>query len=714
MPDLQPLTEYDAAFDVLAAHLPDEVVTGVTVRDVELPGDAGILALITLQGGRESRPATLGPRGLRALAGTLDAVRLRAAAGELAGVGVIGRGRTFVAGADLRMVGTGTDPELALLIGRLGHAVFRRLGELGVPTFAYLNGTALGGGLELALHCAHRTVAEGVGALGLPECHLGLVPAWGGCTLLPRLIGPGPALEVIVGNPLHGNRFLDARAAHRLGIADALLPADRFEERSLGWTAEVLTSPAPASGGPAGPDGSRDADRQAGWESAVAAMQARVEARLHGAAPAPYRALDLVRLARTADLDTGFAAEDQALAELAATPQLRAGLYAFDLVTRRARRPAGLPDGGPPVRPVSRAGVVGAGLMGRQLALLLLRRLGVPVVITDLDAARVDDALRAVRGELAGLAGKGRLAAGEADRLAGLLSGSTDPGAQARADAVIEAVVEVTEVKRRVFARLEEVTGPECLLLSNTSALPVGDLADGLQHPERVAGLHFFTPVAAMPLVEVVRARHTGDAAVAGAAALGQALGKTCVLVRDAPGFVVNRLLVRLLEEVLAAIGAGADPVAADRAMDPLGLPVRPLSLLRLVGPPVALHVSRTLHAAYPDRFGVPTLLQGLVDAGVPGMWTTAGDGESELDPAVAALLAGRPTGGSMQAGAWDEAGAELRGRALRALAEEIAIMLVEGVVTAREDIDLCMILGAGWPFHLGGITPYLDRSGAR
>jgi 3-hydroxyacyl-CoA dehydrogenase len=224
-------------------------------------------------------------------------------------------------------------------------------------------------------------------------------------------------------------------------------------------------------------------------------------------------------------------------------------------------------------------------------------------------------------------------------------------------------------------------------------------MAAGLAHPERVVGFHFFNPVAMMPLVEVVRAARTDDPTLATALAVGKGLKKDCVLVKDSPAFVVNRLLTRFLGEIIASVDEGTAFDVAEHAPDPLGLPVTPFLLLQLVGPAVALHVGETLHAAYPDRFAVSPKLRALVEAGKTAVYGP----DLSVDESVAAILAGGDRPSTAE---------QVRERALEALAEEIRLMLDEGVVTAPEDIDLCMILGAGWPFHLGGITPYLDRTG--
>ena len=294
---------------------------------------------------------------------------------------------------------------------------------------------------------------------------------------------------------------------------------------------------------------------------------------------------------------------------------LRASMYSFDLVQKRAKRPVGVPDKSL-ARPVTKVGVVGAGLMASQLALLFARRLEVPVVMTDLDEERVEKGLAYVRADLDGQVAKGRITPDKANRLRALVTGATDKAAFADADFVIEAVFENLAVKKQVFAEVEAVVSDTCVLATNTSSLSVTDMAADLAHPERVVGFHFFNPVAVMPLLEIARAEHTDDATLATAFAVGKSLKKTCVLVKDAPAFVVNRLLTRYMGEVIKAVDEGTPIEVADHAVDPLGLPMSPFNLLALVGPAVAFHVSESMHAAFPDRFYVSDNMRRLVEAG--------------------------------------------------------------------------------------------------
>ncbi|MER6174074.1 3-hydroxyacyl-CoA dehydrogenase NAD-binding domain-containing protein [Streptosporangium sp. NPDC001681] len=665
----------------------DEIVTRATVHDVELPQGAGTMALITLDNGFDhTKPSTFGPGGLTSLGEALDAIAGR---GDLAAVGVVGKPFVFAVGADLKGAALVSERDQALQIGRLGHEVFRRLGELDVPSFAFVNGAAMGGGLEIALHCTYRTISSGVPAVALPECFLGLVPGWGGTQLLPRLIGPAAAVKLIIENPLSQNRMIKGREAFGLGVADAMFEPADFLEESLRWASAVLRGDVTVS----------RADHTAeDWSKTVSDTRFLLDMKLHGASPAPYRALELLELARTATRDEGFAAEDRALADLLMGDELRAGLYAFDLVQRRAKKPAGAPEAAL-ARKVTKVGVVGAGLMASQMALLFARRLEVPVVLTDLDQARLDKGVGYVHTEIDKLLAKGRVSGDQANRLKALVTGSLTKDAFADADFVIEAVFEDMKVKQKVFAEVEAVVSAECVLATNTSSLSLTEMASGLRHPERVVGFHFFNPVAVMPLLEIVRGERTDDATLATAFAVGRSLKKSSVLVKDAPAFVVNRLLTRFMGEVIGAVDEGTPLELADHALDGLGLPMTPFALLQLVGPAVALHVAETMHEAFPSRYGVSENLARLVAAGKPGVYAP----DFSLDPEAVALFAGGTSPSTAE---------QVRLRALRALAEEIRLMLDEGVVSAPQDIDLCMVLGAGWPFHLGGITPYLDREG--
>ncbi|WP_323958554.1 3-hydroxyacyl-CoA dehydrogenase [Arthrobacter sp. JZ12] len=688
-------------YEELAALVPDEVVTHSFVEDVQLPDGGGTLALITLDNGLDSnRPTTLGPNTLIEFGRTLEGLRDRADAGELSAVALTGKPCFLAAGADLSTVKSLKERHHGRLMAELGHEAYGLLGTLGVPSFAFINGVALGGGLEIALAADYRTVSSGAGSIGLPEAFIGLVPGWGGVWRLPRLTGPAAAITVMIENPLSNNRTLDGRKAFELGIADALFEPADFLEQSVAWAAGILADSSDVRARRAALARYDDGE----WEAAAVAGRTFVEARTSNAAPAPGKVLDLFEASRTRSREDSAAAECEVLTELMQSPEFHATVYAFlELVQKRAKRPAGAPDRSL-ARPVTKVGVVGAGLMASQLALLFARRLGVPVVLTDLDQDRVDKGVAWVRGEVDKLAAKKRLSPDQANRIRALVTGSVSKAAFADADFVIEAVFEELEIKRQVFAEVEEVVAPECVLATNTSSLSVAAMAEGLRHPERVVGFHFFNPVAAMPLLEIVKAPSTADEVLATAFAVGKELKKNAVLVRDAPAFVVNRILGRMFGEITAAFDEGTDAATADSALKPMGLPMTPFKLLELVGLPVGQHVQESLQAAFGGRFYVSKNQQVLVEAGKKGLWEQDEAGNDTVPEATLALL----TFGSSPS-----TSEQVLQRTQDALADEIGRMLEEGVVSAPEDIDLCMILGAGWPMHLGGITPYLDRVGA-
>ena len=675
-----------------------ERVAHAYVRDVLLTDAAGTLALVTIDNGMDhTKPTTLGPGGLTELREVLLAQQLRARDGEIAAVAVTGKPYYLAAGADLTGAATISTAEEARGIAELGHAALRLLSEMDVPTFAFINGAALGGGLEVALNCTYRTVAADVTALALPEVFLGLVPGWGGCYLLPHLVGLRGAVELVLNRPLATNRMTDAHQALEMGLVDVVLDSADFLERSVVWAADVVAGrvrverPAPES------------PRE--WDEIIAETRRRLDQRLHGSRKAPYKALELLAAARDADGDTAFAAEDDALTDLLMSDELRAGLYAFDLTTRKARKPVGAP---PPerARPVTSVGIVGAGLMAGQLAVLMARRLRVPIAMREIDDERVAAGLAGIRTLVEQLARKGRVTPAEANRIVASITVSTDLQDLARTDLVIEAVTEVLSLKQRVFAELEDVVSSGTVLATNTSALSVADMSAHLRHPERVVGLHFFNPVAQMPLVEVVRTEASSEEAVATAFTVAKKLGKTAVGVADRPGFVVNRLLLRMLAEVAAAAEGGTPVEVADRALRPLGLPMGPFALIQLVGLPVALHVLRSLHEDLGSRYPLSPGLERLAEEHRRLVGEPDGSGsEHDVDPSIQDAFgpAGRP-------GSLDDAG--VLDAVAGGLAEEIGLMLDEGVVPSADQVDLCMVLGAGWPLHLGGISPYLDRTG--
>lgn len=692
------MTNYDSIdFTDLVALSNEEVVTHSYAQDITL-ASGKVISLVTLDNGMDyKRPNTLGPQGLLELDRLLVSLSDRAAAGEIHGVAVTGKEFILAAGADLSRVSDVPNKAMAVKLAQLGHRALGRLGELGVPSFVFINGLALGGGLEVALNATYRTVDANVGAIALPEVFLGLIPGWGGAYLLPNLIGIENALKVIIENPLKNNRMLKASDAFELGIADAMFGSARFLEESLAWADLVLNGHEVHR-----PNQPGKVERLAKWNIAVNIARKSVEEKLGTVALAPYVALDLLEQARKVDREAAFAREDEAIASLIVGDQFQASMYAFDLVQKRAKKPAGAPD--PALaQPVGKVGVIGAGLMARQFALLFVRKLKVPVVLTDINQEKLDEALTYIHSELQSQFDKGRIGSDENQRLQALVSGTTNPAEFADADWVIEAVFEELSVKQDVFASIEQHISPEAILATNTSSLSVNEIGEKLSHPERLVGFHFFNPVAVMPLVEVVNAPQTNEVALATAMDIAKKLGKTAVITTDSPGFVVNRLLARLLGEAMHAVDLGTPFKVVDDSVAPFGMPMAPFELLDLVGLKVGAHVLDTHHKAFPDRFFRSDNLHRLAEHGSIIVRGRTGK-ITGYDRGAEAIVKGGTTPLTAD---------QIRLRIEDGLADEIHRMLDEQVVHAAEDIDLCMIMGAGWPFQMGGATPFLDRVGA-
>jgi 3-hydroxyacyl-CoA dehydrogenase/enoyl-CoA hydratase/carnithine racemase len=628
----------------------------------------GDIALVTMDNGEDwQKPNTFGEAALRSLQELLDRVEQ----GEWAGLVLTGKPFVFAVGADIDEFGEIT-PERAREGGEAGHELFGRIRALPFPTLAAVNGAALGGGVEIALHCDYRTLSSDVRHFACPEVLLGLIPGWGGTQLIPRLVGAEQAIRFTVENPLRQNRMLSARQAFEAGFAEALLEPVEFLDESLAFLVRTIEE-----GG-----GKREGDADlTDLDEVVRKARSRIDDQVHGAAPAPYRALDLIAGSGSWSIEEGYRAEEDALAELLPGPQAQASVYSFFLVERRAKRAVGIPQAEP--SRVSKVGIVGAGLMARQLALLVLRRLEVPVVLRDLTPEQVEDAISWIASELGELASRGRMTEGKARFLASLASGGTDWDVFSGCDLVLEAVYEELALKKDVFAELERVVSPECVLATNTSSLSVSEMGADLEHPERVVGMHFFNPVAVLPLVELVRTPETDDTSIATAWAVTKKLRKTGVLVRDAPAFVVNRLLGRQGVVVTEALDHGNTVEETDEAVLLLGVPMAPSFLLQLVGPKVANHVRHTLHDNWPDRFPLSPSLDSIAEDGEPVVVEHAPRSVAEIREAV-----------------------------LEALADEARHILEEGVVAEAADIDTCLILGAGYPFWLGGITKHLDQTG--
>jgi 3-hydroxyacyl-CoA dehydrogenase / enoyl-CoA hydratase / 3-hydroxybutyryl-CoA epimerase len=576
----------------------------------------------------------------------------------------------FIAGADLHTLRHAPAHQLEQLVG-LGQRVFNRLAALPLHKIALIQGACLGGGLELALACDTR-LASDEARLGLPETQLGLIPAWGGSTRLPRLLGLPAALDLIV-----SGRQLKAAAARRAGLIDEVAPREHLERAAYRRIAY----------GPPRRPAHRPFSLLPGLRQFIARRaRLHVLTRTRGQLAAPLRAITVAARAAVAPLEQAMELERHAILDLALTP---AAGHLIDLFFRREEAnkktwPRGI------ALPVHEVAVIGAGVMGAGIAHWLTLR-GVRVLLQDVAPDALARGLARVHGLLHEGRRRGSLDARARREAADRLVAEHLPVPLTRPQIILEAATEDMALKKRIFEGLAARCGPDTVLATNTSALSVTELADSLPHPERVIGLHFFNPVHRMPLVEIVTTRHTSDDVIATAVGFVQKLGKTPLVVRDSPGFVVNRVLMPYLMEAVRLHEQGIPAETIDEAMRRHGMPMGPLRLLDEIGLDVAAHVGRTLAAAWPERLATSPLLDRQVATGKLGRKSGEGfyryhgrrpHSHRHHDPAQLA---------------------EVLRRLPPKLTEEAERCAREGVAASPEAVDLALVLGAGYPAWHGG-----------
>lgn len=600
----------------------------------------------------------------------------------------------FIAGADLEVLrdavnGDGPD-DLAALVER-GQALFSRIAALGIPTVAAIHGACVGGGLELALACDRRIASDAkVTRIGLPETLLGILPAWGGSTRLPRLIGLPRALDLIL-----SGKLLAPAHARKLGLIDEVLPREHLRNRALA----LLSEPVPV----------RSSHRLANHplSAAVTAFFVRrnLRKKTRGHYPAVLEALEVVRRGASGDEAVSFARESAAFVRLAKTDAARnlMRIHFLQENAKRFRYDESIDSKSLP--PVRTTAVIGAGVMGSGIAQWLAAK-GHPVILRDLDPNRVAAGMKSISGLFDEAVKKRILTRHEASRKLDLVFPSASPVPLHRCDLVVEAAVEDLEIKKKIFADLSANTTPGTILATNTSALPITDLgtAAGVDHPERLIGLHFFNPVSRMKLVEVVVTEVTSPETVEQTLAFVRSIGKLPVVVKDSPGFLVNRVLMPYLIEAGRMVDGGMDPAEIDEAMLDFGMPMGPLRLLDEVGLDVAAHVAATMAEAFGDRFLVPDVLTRLVAEGHLGRKSGSGFYE-HLAGKKTSRFPGRDS-------ATPIAPAEIAARLAGLMVTESERCLAEGIVASADEVDFAMILGTGFAPFRGGPLAYAATLG--
>lgn len=656
---------------------------------------AGKIAIVTMDNGQfPNIPNTWGVEALESLNKVLDVVEKDK---DVKGWFLTGKPFIFNVGADIMSADPNAKREEALLIGQTGHNTFKRIMNLPYPTLAAYNGAAMGGGVEVGLYHKYRTISKSPGGcdhFALPECFLGLVPGWGGTQLVTKLCGPQAAIELIITNPLNMNKMINSIKALEMGLADRMFAPAEFVDESLALLERIIAGEEKIERKPVDPKMSDELYNK---------TKAAIVGRVHSGALAPYRALDLIRGAGEWSLEEGFQKENEALADMITSDQFKCGIYSFDLTQRRAKKLPGRPPKEVKGNKIAKIGVIGAGLMASQMALLFAQRYQCPVVMKDIKQEFVDKGLAYCKDQLAKTAQKGKLSAADAKWIGEeLIRGTVTYDPFVDCDFVIEAVFEEMGIKQKVFGELESVCKPECMFLTNTSSLDVAEMGKFLKDQSRVVGFHFFNPIAMMPLVEIIKTDKTSDVVLATAFDIAKKIKKTPVLVKNAPGFLVNRVLTAMSDGIFRCLDEGADFLQTDRAIHELGFPMSPFTLTALVGPAISLHVLETLNKAWPDRFKVNEGLKNLVAKGKKAILIPTDKGIA-VDPEI---LAGWPQGDKKFT---DD---EIRQRVLERIALEIDIILKDGVVATPKDVDTGLIMGAGWPLFMGGITPYLDQKG--
>ncbi len=665
------------------------VEDGIAVVTLDLPGE----------------PVNKVTRGVRGEFATI-LTELERDASVAAMVIISGKPDMFVAGADINEFVALRTAEEATRLSREGQRLLDRIAAWPKPIVAAIHGTCLGGGLELILACHYRVATDHPKTvLGAPEVQLGLLPGAGGCNRLPRSVGLRAALELI----LTGKSIRAARAL-KMGLVEELVAPAILRRVAVGAAKRLAERPARRRRWPRGM-AAWLLDRSAPGQALVLKRaRAATLAQTAGNYPAPLAALDAVRFGLANGMEQGLENEAELFGKMAVTDASRRLVEIFFATTALKKDP-GVAAPAPVPRPIARLGVVGSGFMGSGIAALAAGQGGVPVRLKDADLVRVGAGLKAVADLVAERVRRRSITRREGARQLALVSGTAEYSGFRTADLVVEAVFEDLQVKQAVLRELEAVIGSECVFASNTSTIPIARIAEASSRPANVIGMHVFSPVHRMPLLEVVVGAHTAPETVVTAVAFGRRLGKTVVVVQDHPGFFVNRILAPYLNEAGHLLTEGVPVEALDRAMTQWGFPVGPIALLDEVGLDVAVKAAAVMHEAFGERLKPRLDLPALVAAGRLGRKSGRGfyryrrGRKAGVDPATLGVLgvAPRPA----------VAGEPPTERLAFAMLNEAARALEEGVVREPRDGDIGAIFGIGFPAFRGGPFHALDALGA-
>jgi len=637
--------------------------------------------------------------------GELEAllVRIEADAALRAVVLLSGKPDNFIAGADIQQFVRITTAAEGEALARAGQEMINRIARFPKPIVIAIHGACVGLGCELALACAWRIATDAPKTvIGLPEVQIGILPGAGGCQRLPRLIGVRAALDIIL-----AGKTERAAKAFKLGLVDELVPPS-----ILRGTALVAADRLARHGGADRPKrGSLLLERNPlGRRIVYSQARKQVLKKTGGNYPAPLAALEAVQAGMEQGMEAGLRREAQLFGELA-VGEVSRNLVRIFFAANALKKDFGVPQGSAVSSPVRRLGIIGSGFMGSGIAGTAVTQAGVEARLKDAELPRVGKGLKAATDIVRAQLTRRRISRHEYERKAALLTGSADWNGFERADLVIEAVFEDLTVKRKVMAEAEAVLRPDVVLASNTSTIPIASIAEGARHPERILGMHFFSPVDRMQLLEVIPAAHTTPHAIATAVQFGRRMGKTAIVVADRPGFWVNRILSPYLNEAGLLLSEGAPIEVIDRAMTRFGFPVGPIALLDEVGLDVAHKASGVMHAAFGERMtpgpGVAVMVQAgrLGRKSGKGFYLYHAGHKTDPDPSVYKLLGVTP----LATLEWEG----IERRLVYILLNEAALAMAEGVVRSPRDGDLGAIYGIGYPPFRGGPLRYIDFLGA-
>ncbi|MGK2858995.1 MAG: 3-hydroxyacyl-CoA dehydrogenase NAD-binding domain-containing protein [Thermoanaerobaculia bacterium] len=602
----------------------------------------------------------------------------------------------FIAGADVEEFTRVDSAEGALEIVRRGQRVFTNLRKLPQTTIAVINGACMGGVTELALACDYRLMSDSPkAAMALPEVKLGIFPAWGGTTFLPRLVGIPAALDMIL-----TGKSINGRRGKRMGLVDEVIPAATPLEAARKWGAALSGKRRGGNTNTHFYIEGNPLTRRVIFNKA----KDSVISKTGGHYPAPVRAIEVMDTGFSRGIEEGLKAEATEAASLFGNPVAR-NLVGLFFLMEEAKK-----DRGPAPAPIGSAGVLGAGLMGSGIAQTIADKADINVRMKDVNWKALGAGMKAASRVWKKKAERGRLTRGEMSRKLAKITTATDWSGFHHVDLVIEAVLEKLELKRLVLREFEGIAKEGAIFATNTSTIPITKIAEEAKRPDRVVGMHFFSPVDKMPLLEVIAGEKTSAETIATAVAFGKKLGKTVVVCKDGPGFIVNRILGPYMNEAGFLLEEGYSINAIDKALVKFGMPLGPLNLLDEVGIDVVQKAGHVLAEAFGDRAKASRLVDLLVaderfgKKNGRGVYKWVNGKKTEPDPAVYRLVG---AAGSVEGDA-----ATMATRMVAGMVNEAAMILDEEIAACAADVDLAMIMGTGFPPFRGGLLRHADELG--